>query len=383
MRKTLLILLLCLALTLTGCSEYREVENLAFALILGVDLTEENQIEISVQIPKIAGKDGASDAGDSGEGSELVYSARGNSFAGALESLQWVVPRRLDLSQLKLIVVSEKLARDDRFRKVADAMMDTYRIYSSARLAICEGDAQSFLESQTPQIGSRMASELAAMFEDSIHNGFSPDARFADYYYGSASIYSDPLSLYAAAAPAEESKNADDSQPASALLTPDNPSTQTVQSPQSSRYLGAALFHHGKMIGRLDGEQTLACMLLRGHRQSFLLENNDRSFSLKATGRPKISVDTNSEPTQINIRLHFRLLSDEPDADLSALENALSQSLLDVVQTCQQLGAEPFLLSERAVRAFPTLDRWLEYDWTNRFQTAAIRIQTEISRENT
>lgn len=376
MRRAMILLLTCLSLLLTGCSEYREVENLAFALILGVDLTEDDQIEISVQVPKIAGKDGASDAGDSGEGAELVYSARAATFAGALESLQWIVPRRLDLSQLKLIVVSEKLARDDRFRKVADAMTDTYRIYSSAHLAVCEGDARSFVEGQSPQIGSRMASELAALFEDSVHNGFSPDARFADYYYGSASIYSDPISMYAAV-PAEES-----SKPASALLTPSHPAATSVRSPQSNRYLGAALFHRGKMIGRLDGEQTLACLLLRGHRQSFLLENGGQSVSLKAVGRPKISIDTRAESPQIDVRLRFRLLSDAPDADLSALEDALSESLLGVVQTCQALGCEPFFFAERAVRTFSTLDHWLEYDWPSRFQSASVQIQTEISRED-
>ena len=118
------------ALLLSGCSESNEVETLAYVLILGLDLMDDGQIRVCAQIPKITGKDDASNG--SGDGSELVFSAEGDSFPEAMSQLEWIVPRRLDLSQLQLVIVSEKMARSDRFAAAATSMMDAYRLYTAA-----------------------------------------------------------------------------------------------------------------------------------------------------------------------------------------------------------------------------------------------------------
>ena len=62
MRKRLAALFLLCALLLSGCSESNEVENLAYVLILGLDLMDDGQIRVCAQIPKITGKDDASRA---------------------------------------------------------------------------------------------------------------------------------------------------------------------------------------------------------------------------------------------------------------------------------------------------------------------------------
>ena len=224
MRKRFAALFLLCALLLSGCSEANEVENLAYALILGLDLTDDGQIRVCAQIPKITGKDDASDG--SGDGSELVFSAEGDSFPEALSRLEWIVPRRLDLSQLQLVIVSEKMARSDRFAAAASSMMDTYRLYTAARLAVCAGEAKAFVEQETMLIGSRIATELTAMFENYTDSGYIPDVQFADVYYKTQSVYSDPVAIYAAQGTADEGAKED----APAWVTIDSDAVQNSAS---------------------------------------------------------------------------------------------------------------------------------------------------------
>ena len=73
---TIAVLVLLCAL-LSGCTQARQVESIAFAVILGADLTEDEGIELTVQIPKVGGGS-ESEESSSGEPSDyLIASARG------------------------------------------------------------------------------------------------------------------------------------------------------------------------------------------------------------------------------------------------------------------------------------------------------------------
>lgn len=398
MRKRIAALFLLCALLLSGCSESNEVENLAYALILGLDLTDDGQIRVCAQIPKITGKDDASDG--SGDGSELVFSAEGDSFPEALSRLEWIVPRRLDLSQLQLVIVSEKLARSDRFAAAATSMMDAYRLYTAARLAVCAGEAKAFVEQETMLIGSRIATELTAMFENYTDSGYIPDVQFADVYYRTQSVYSDPVAIYASQGEADEGAKEDapawaaiDSAAAQNTAVPTDISAASVQpvlprdadtdsaaSPQANRFLGAAVFVDGRMVGRLDGPQTLFCNLLSGRKQAFYMTADGQSLSLSTQGKPSVSIDVSAEPLRIDVKLRVALLPDSEVTDAEAARKALTRELMETVSACKDMGAEPFQFAEIAARSFPTLERWQAYDWRAHWLESEVNIEVEVTR---
>ena len=108
MRSYKIAILALLCALLSGCTQARQVESIAFAVILGADLTEDEGIELTVQIPKVGGGS-ESEESSSGEPSDyLIASARGATFTDALMALEITVPRDLTLTQIKLLVVSER-----------------------------------------------------------------------------------------------------------------------------------------------------------------------------------------------------------------------------------------------------------------------------------
>ena len=104
------LLLAAIVIGLSGCGASRQVENQAYILVMGLDLSEDGELVITALSPKISGG-GGDEGGSSGSGSEsgdyLHLSVRGESYERALERLNWAVPRTLNLSQLKLIVFSQ------------------------------------------------------------------------------------------------------------------------------------------------------------------------------------------------------------------------------------------------------------------------------------
>lgn len=382
MRKTALIaLLIVCALLLTGCDQFTQVENLAYVILFGVDLVDDGQIEISVQIPKITGSEDKEGSGQSGSSNDLIYSASGADFPEALSNLIWAVPRRVDLSQIELIVISEKLARSDRFMEIMNEMMDTNRLYTAARLAVCSGGVQDFIRAEKPVIGNHIANELSSMFADYTRNGYIPDVTFADVYYKSISIYSDPLVIYAEQSPKNTSGSEKNAKTA-ALVIPDTPSDTSAEMEQSNRFLGSAVLRNGVMVGKLNGSEQLMSNLLRGKKQSFTYTRDGKSFYLTTLYNPKISVDVRSEPATIRISLRLSLLPDSDTTQIDSLCQALEQDLLDTIENCRTMGVEPFEIAEVAARSFPTIDQWVSYDWRKHFLESRIELDVTMHSEN-
>lgn len=378
MRKLLAMLCLCVML-LSGCTDTAEVEELAFAEILGVDLIDGNQIEVCIEIPKIAGHRGESSSGSSGGSSNLIYSASGESFDEALNLLQWAVPRRLDLSQIKLIAVSEALVQSERFHRVAGTIMATPRLYTAARLAVCKGSAKEFVTAEEPIIGTRLASELTATFEDYIRNGYIPDVTFADMFYKSKSVYSDSLAIYAETAPKSEPAPSEsgEAKPAVAII-PDSPQGPSVEMQHSNRFLGAAVFRKGVMIGKLTGEEFLYCKMLRGESQTFPFAVDGQTVGLATMGTPEIVIDLKSDPIRINIRLKFSIVSSSKSAPIDKLQSELKEEFMNVIEICKLMKAEPFDFSGSAAGSFLTIEEWERFDWLQHFLSSDIHIDIAV-----
>lgn len=376
MRKAafLLILFACLLL-LSGCTEFNQVEDLAFAEVLGIDINDENLIEVSIQIPKIAGKRG--EDGSGGGSSQLIYSAAGETLDEALHLLQWAVPRRLDLSQIELIVVSESLAKSERFLRTANTIMATPRLYTAARLAVCSDSAKKFVAAEKPVLGTRTSTELTAAFADYVRNGFIPDESFADVFYRTRSVYSDVLAIHADTAPQSEPKPDQQAQPASAT-TPSSSDTDRVEMQHSNRFLGAAIFQQGLMIGKLSADEYLYSKILSGKQQAFPFSVNGQTTGLTTLGTPAVQIDTSSDPMQIDVSLRFSIVSSSNAVPVEPLKAALEQELTNIIRICQRMGTEPFGFADTAAASFLTIDDWMQFDWIERFTNSHVNLNVQI-----
>ena len=194
------LLLAAIVIGLSGCGASRQVENQAYILVMGLDLSEDGELVITALSPKISGG-GGDEGGSSGSGSEsgdyLHLSVRGESYERALERLNWAVPRTLNLSQLKLIVFSQELVEQvdcgDLFREIAK----TELLFTAAHVVVSAGKAQEFIENLQPTVGTRLSTDIEASIEHYVNYGIAPDSRLATLYYQTESVYSDPLAIYA------------------------------------------------------------------------------------------------------------------------------------------------------------------------------------------
>lgn len=385
--KTGLLLSLCVVLLtpmLSACSQSAQVENQAFVLVMGLDRTDDGQIEICVQLPRISGGGSSTDnkGGGNSQDNYIRLSVTGENFQTALERLRWAVPRNLDLAQMKLIIISKALASEDDFRELIRQIAQTERLFTAARVTVCEGNTRDFVEAIQPTIGTRLSTDINSMFEHYIDVGYIPSARLAELYYQTESFYSDPMVSYAMlhSDSNQEQSTADNSKPAVALSgTPQNVS-EDCDSSIPNRYLGAAVFSEGKLCGILDGQQTLYTNLLRNELNTFHYVLDGQSVAIAPATSIILGVDTSSSPVRLTVWGHLAVAAHDRITDEEALIASLESDIRDTIQAAQQMGADPFGFAERAARKFLTLNDWIAFNWREKFSQAEVIINISFAK---
>ena len=114
------LMLAAVCFAMSGCT-VKNVEAQAYAVSLGIDMTEEGEISAAVQVPSLS-SGGSSESGGGGDRAYSFSEAKGDTLTGALEMLNAGLPRELNLTGVKCIVVSEDLARSEKFSEVLEEM---------------------------------------------------------------------------------------------------------------------------------------------------------------------------------------------------------------------------------------------------------------------
>ena len=366
---TVTALLIALSIALCGCNVSGEVENQAYALVFGMDRLPGGELELTARVPRI-GKSGGDQPDNSGASSYLVFSAVGSSFPNALEQLQLATPRELNLSHIEMLVVSEALARESGFGELINQVAETPHLYTSARFVVCEGTARAFMEAQEPVIGTRLSSEINAMLGHYAKHGYIPDSSFADVYYATNAIYSDPVAAWA-------SLGAED-RPASLLIGPSSDDSKGIHSPMKQRYMGAGLFRDGSLVGHLDVAQTVQLGLLLGNSASISVECDGTSCSLAPDGALRREVRLERGETRLLVTIPLSTPDTITEADARRVEASLSQDLRNLIAHCQRLRVDPFGFAERAAARFPSVPEWIDFNWRERYAGADISVQVSI-----
>ena len=116
--KSKLIILLLLCTLLSGCGNYRELNQIAIITGIGID-KKDDKYEVSVLIANAQKSETSSKEGES---QPTVYSGTGKSLVEATKVVERKTPKQLYLGHINVVLISEEIA-EDGFLKVADWLL--------------------------------------------------------------------------------------------------------------------------------------------------------------------------------------------------------------------------------------------------------------------
>lgn len=147
MRRTIgcLGVLVCVLLV-GGCFDRLELNELAVANMMGLDLTEDGRIRVSLQlvVPSVLTNPG----GESGVGgldaAFYVVDAVASSISEALQKIQSKVSRRLFTSHIRVVIIGERLARAG-IAPILDGLLRLREMRITMDVVVVQGEAFDLL----------------------------------------------------------------------------------------------------------------------------------------------------------------------------------------------------------------------------------------------
>ncbi|MBU3574144.1 Ger(x)C family spore germination protein [Priestia aryabhattai] len=122
-RGVFLLLMMTMTFLLTSCWSKKELTDLAIVAAMGVDKTENGQYNLTLQIINPGNVAGGLVGGGGGTSSPpiTIYSASGDNIVEASRRASSRISRRLYYAHTNLVVIGEKLAREEGVDSLIDA----------------------------------------------------------------------------------------------------------------------------------------------------------------------------------------------------------------------------------------------------------------------
>ena len=110
MKNKKIFILILVILLLTGCSDYRELTDMAIISNLGIDKVDE-EFHITVQI--LNSKSNSNDDSKKNSSEVILYNSKGKTIHEALRNTSLESPKKLYVGHLESIIISERIAKSN------------------------------------------------------------------------------------------------------------------------------------------------------------------------------------------------------------------------------------------------------------------------------
>lgn len=170
----LLVLILCL-LTLTGCYNAEGLETLAYAVAMGIDKGENNEIKISLQFAIPNNSDGG--GGSSQSQNSTLTAVDCATIDSGIALVNSYISKKVNLSHCKAIIISEELAYEG-ISEYIYTIVNNLEIRPDCNIIISRCDAYDYLNNSEPTLETVSARYYEFILNSSeytrLHPKYSP-----------------------------------------------------------------------------------------------------------------------------------------------------------------------------------------------------------------
>ena len=406
-----------LCFILTGCSEAVETDDYyVYPVVMGLDKGVHNKLKLTIEYPTYKKGGGGGQMGGGGEKKGGGEESGGYSLQGAnihtietptiiegLDIFSMAISRRISLIHIKLLVISEELAREG----IGDylAPLGRYRdTRSTMFVLVARGNAVDFIKENKANIGESITKSIELMEEQSKKTSYFPDINFHEFFRDVVSPYSAPYAAYVGVNDLKKLITKDEGGEAKLVTEYDYlPGDMPREGVAKREYVGTAVFDGDRMVGSLNPTETRYMLMLNGRfkRGVFTIEDKrspgdgitvdirlEKHPSIKVRfedGIPvydiKLDIEANIESIQSRVNYEKLDMIDELNNQIkSHLEDGMKKT---IEKAQKEIKSDVFGLGNKLAGQFPTIQEWEEYNWLSHFPESKINVDIQVTTRGT
>ncbi len=375
-----------LASTLTGCWSRREIETLGFVTALGVDRTEEGEIEITVHIAKPFAVARGTEGGVSTEKGFWTVSSTGSTAFEAMRNLLLQSPRRPFYAHNRFILIGEEYARAG-VKDILDLFARNGETRRLARVEVIKGStAKDFMQQVEFEL-ERLPSEGEEGISRSVEVGLSSqpvECTLNSFLQWLETEGMEPIAVRLELIP----KKPDAPINVGELLR--------EQVRASSKHGGAAVFKGDKLVGWLDETEMRGVNWVTGKVKSGILvidQPNEKGklVSLEILrAKSKFQPEVKNAQVSVTVKIEAEASLGEIQGTLdpmkypqawtemeSQMAEAIKREVMAAISKAKELNSDIFGFGAALNRKQPKEWASLKDRWDLEFQRIDVKLEVE------
>lgn len=286
------LLIISIIFLLTGCYNYREINDLAITTAIGIDKKEDgyNMVFQVVNTQK-----NGSDSNASVNPKIVIYESFGKTTQEATQKVVLESPRKIYTNHLLLLIISEEVAKEGIDEVLDFLFRDTESRKQYAVMISQNTKSKDILEILTPLETINAQNILSSIMSDEQYYGLSQNINFEQlmemYLNNKKEILLPSIKLVGSSDEGEKKEDIEQS----------NTKAKLVLS-------NMAIFKNNKLLGYTTEEESIALNFIKGEINSTLItlpceDNKDKYMSIELQD---IESKTNAKKNKLEINLEIK-----------------------------------------------------------------------------
>lgn len=398
MRRLIEILAVsCLLIFTAGCWERLEIEEQAYVVVIGVDVSKEmGYIDVTLQIanPQVGSTDRSQ--ADKEPSSDTIRITVPD-LISAKDTANAVITRRISFAHLKTLIIGNELAKTTQLDRIVSSIIRDRQVRREVNLMVSDGTAHELVLKNKPKLETRPHKYYEFMQKRWKETGMVPFSTFNSYFERSEGKNSIFLAIYASARKSEGTVDGHEDEYIAGQVM--------VEGGDPIQLIGSAVIKGGKMIDVITGEETRICLLLRknfeaDHWQATYKDPLDDRYRVTArllkVKDSRIELELSKDPMEIHVTVPvtLQLMSVPSQIDyvenmshqqilIDSIEEGLrSKSMAFIKKTQEQYSDDPFLWSLEARKKFWKTESFYDYHWDEKYRHAKISVDYHVIMED-
>jgi spore germination protein KC len=375
----LLPFVLILLIIMTGCWSRRELNNLAFAGVIGIDKAGDDfEVSVLVMDPNAASAKKQS----GGRSPSVLYHARGETVPLAIRRMAEVTPRHLYFSHIRMLIFGEKLARDG-IRDTLDFLSRNKEIRTDFYFAIAKGTTARELLGVITPLETLSANTMFGTLEVS-RKTWAPtvpvqlDSLMSDLISEGKHPVLSTIQILGSSEQAASKNN-----------------LEKVDTPGMLHYTGLAVMKKDKLLGWLNEEESKSYNFIEdkvmrtigvvgcpdgGNISAEVIRSKTELKGTVVQGQPQISIHIRIEQNIQDVECKIDFTKKETIDDLDKRANQKLEAVIKhTIESVQKkYKVDIFGFGEVIHRADPKAWKKLKTNWDEEFTNLPVQVTADV-----
>lgn len=438
-----IILLIIILFNLTGCYDAKGIEQFAYVVAIGLDITDKNQLELTMQFASVAGGTSESSPGSSQSNKSTLTSVECNSIDSGISLINSHISKKVNLSHCQEIIVSAKLAYLG-VSEYLDTFANNIELSNDCNIVISKNNAKEYLEKVKPSLETLTARYYESSLNSSQYTGYTVQVNLSEFYSNMKSNYSQAYAILGGINPESSKKYSSDnssnksssddsssgssssdssssdgssSDSSSSEESSDNSSNNNSSTEINANYtagqhpvededaietLGIAVFNGDKLVGELTGLDSICHVIVNNELDRCTLSipspfENEKyvDIALTSSKSPKCSVDFKDSSPIINIDVYliaYGLSLNEntkynTEEALESIQNSAEIYIKDQIEhylykTSKDFNSDISGFGKYAMKDYLTIDDWNKSNWLENYRNSSFNVNVNLTMKS-